>query len=91
MKTKKEKKVRWKEIEIIYICTRLLDICLNLYEQNIYHSDWKPANIALFSDENTSINGIYYIKLIDFGGATTDFDNIRAFTPFYINKNIIPI
>jgi len=45
----------------------------------------------LFSDENTSINGIYYIKLIDFGGATTDFDNIRAFTPFYINKNIIPI
>jgi len=41
----------WYEEDIIYISWKLIDILIILYDVNIFHSDWKPDNIAIFSND----------------------------------------
>ncbi len=47
-----------------------------MYNKNLYHSDYKPDNIAIFSDEEFSNNDLLNIKLIDFGGAGEEYQLI---------------
>ena len=52
------------------IITRIYECIMLLHEYGIYHSDIKPDNIAFYYDVEL---GKYGLKLIDFGGASTDF------------------
>lgn len=44
-----------------------------MFNNNLFHSDWKPDKISIFSDELTCINGIVYLKLVDFEGTSNNY------------------
>ena len=61
IKTHIEKKIDYKETELIHIIKQLIDVLSFLQKQNISHRDIKPQNILVFK------NNVY--KLADFGEA----------------------
>lgn len=82
LEQRKEAKVRNKEETRFYVA--ILIIIINyLNSKNISHRDIKPDNIMI--DEKG------YIKLIDFGTATTirDFTNTITGTPHYIAPEVL--
>ena len=65
-------------IKKVYECIKVL------YNYGVYHTDIKPANISFHRNAEYDE---YEPKLIDFGGATTDYKKILSYTPFYYNNN----
>ncbi len=55
-----------------------------MHKYRIYHSDIKPANNVFY--HHTEYDE-YEPKLIDFGGAVTDYRERLAFSPLYFHNN----
>ena len=51
-----------------------------MYRCGVYHSDIKSGNISFYRHAEYDE---FEPKLIDFGGASTEFRRVISFTPFY--------
>ena len=60
----------------------MYDHILKLHKKGIYHSDLKPQNIV-FSRDLEEMDDSYLIKLIDLGGASVDYKDLKACSPLY--------
>ncbi|KRX01324.1 WD40-repeat-containing domain [Pseudocohnilembus persalinus] len=100
VKKRCELNVRWGKDELIYIFMYLINFVFFMYENNYFHGDLKPQNIILeyLSDLNESnvdfepqqteriVNEQLQLKIIDFSGATDNFESQQSFTPLYFNN-----
>ena len=59
---------------IVFIIKKIFGCIIKLYEKGVYHSDIKPDNISFCRHAEYDE---YEPKLIDFGGAVTDFKKIN--------------
>lgn len=49
-------------------------MCIELYQNNFFHSDYKPENFVIDQiDNKQQLNKYFTIKLIDFGFSTRNF------------------
>ena len=53
IKYKIEHKISWNLQDIIYIVSKMIELCLKLYKNDKFYSDWKPNNIVFSSTEKT--------------------------------------
>jgi serine/threonine protein kinase len=52
-------------------------------EFDVYHTDIKPGNIILTFSDNLIEKDKMKIKLIDFGGSSTSWEDVKAYTKEY--------
>lgn len=67
------------EDQLGYIIWKLFDLIMTLYKKNIYHSDLKLVNTIIMKDKYDRA----YLKLIDMGGATFEYNYLIAVTMQY--------
>jgi serine/threonine protein kinase len=66
--------------ELVYIAKKLINFVIKMSEFDVYHTDIKPGNIILTYSDNLIEKDKLKIKLIDFGGSSTSWEEVKAYT-----------
>ena len=69
----------------MFIIKSIFAIFKIMFQKNIFHTDLKPANIICLINKTAQKQNKfeYDIKLIDFGSATFNWEEVKALTKDY--------